>query len=157
MKTRSLLTVILLLASLTGFAQKSLFDKLADAEDISHITVTKSLLKMMPGIVASVNVDGIDVNKLITKLEQIDIFTSENSSTKQLIKKAANELFKSDKSYEILMKVKDKGDDVVFYGQKEGNFFKSLVMFVDNDKESVLIRLLGKFTLEDIQELKKED
>jgi hypothetical protein len=156
MKTKRLFTVLLLLASLQAFAQESLFDKLNEQDDITHITVTKTLLNMMPEMTSSVEMNGLDIKKIITKLEQIDIFVSKTPSTKKEMKKEVAAHFKSDKSYEILMKIKDEKEDVVFYGQKEGTLFKSLVMFVNNENKCVLIRLLGKFTKQDIQRLKKE-
>jgi hypothetical protein len=54
------------------------------------------------------------------------------------------------------MKIKEDGNNVVFYGQKSGNFIQSLVMFVDGDNECVLIRLLGQFTTEDIKKITKQ-
>jgi hypothetical protein len=151
MKTKILIVVAFLFIQWNGFAQDNLFDKLADRDDITQVTVTKALLNMMPGILSSVNVEGIDMKKISLKLEQIDIFTAESKEAKQLIRKTATELFNKDKSYEILMKIKDGNDNVAFYGQKDGNFIKSLIMVSDDDSVCTLIRLLGKFTTEDIK------
>jgi hypothetical protein len=156
MKAKSLFTVLLLLASLQAFAQESLFDKLSEQDDITHITVTKTLLNMMPEMASSVDMNGLDIKKIITKLEQIDIFVSDTPSAKQDMKKEVAAHFKNDKSYEVLMKIKDEKDDIIFYVQKEGALFKSLVMFVNSETEYVLIRLLGKFTKQDLQTLTKE-
>jgi hypothetical protein len=153
MKTKSLLTALLLFTACTGFAQNDLFDKFANHKDITQITLTKALLNMVPGMTSSVEMNGVDLNDIMTKLEQIDIFTSEKNSTKQMMRKEITAHFKKNKSYEVLMKIKDKANDVVFYGQKDGDFIKSLVMFVNGDDKCVLIRLLGKFTTEDIQKI----
>jgi len=156
MKAKSLFTVLLLLASLQAFAQESLFDKLSEQDDITHITVTKTLLNMMPEMTSSVDMNGMDIKKIITKLEQIDVFVSKTLSTRQEMKKEVAAHFKNEKSYEVLMKIKDEKEDVVFYGQKDGALFKSLVMFVNGETECVLIRLLGKFTKQDLETLTKE-
>jgi hypothetical protein len=157
MKTKSLITAILLFVTFTGFAQDKVFDKLVDNKDITQVIVTKALLKMLPSMISSVdmNMNGMDIKSIINKLDQVNIFTSDNSAAKKLMRKEITTHLKNDKSYEILMKIKDKEDDVTFFGQKDGAFIKSLVMFVDggegSNNECVIIQLLGKFTMEDIQ------
>jgi hypothetical protein len=155
MKTKILFTVIALFAVWSGFAQDKLFDKLAEQKSITQVTVTKGLLNMMPNLTSSVDMNGVDIKDIVNKLEQIDIFTSQDSDAKKLIRKEAADHFANNKSYEVLMKIKEEKSNVVFYGQKDGNFFKSLVMFADGDTECVLIRLLGKFTTEDIKKITK--
>jgi hypothetical protein len=151
MKTKILITVIAVFAAWNSFAQDNLFAKLADQKNITQVTVTKGLLNMMPGMLSSVDMNGVNVKNIVNKLDQIDIFTSEDNDGKKLIRKEASEHFKNEKSYEVLMKIKDKESNVVFYGQKDGNFIKSLIMFADGDDGCTLIRLLGKFTTDDIQ------
>ncbi|GHT49225.1 hypothetical protein FACS189440_14560 [Bacteroidia bacterium] len=158
MKTKNLLTVLLLFTAMTGFAQNDfiqndLFNKFADHPDITQVTITKALLNMVPGMTSSVDMNGVDLSDIMNKLEQIDIFTSKENAAKQLMRTNAIDHFKRNKSYEVLMKIKDKENNVVFYGLKDGDFIKSLVMFVDGDDECVLIRLLGKFTTQDIQKI----
>jgi hypothetical protein len=151
MKTKILIVVAFLCIQWNGFAQDNLFNKLADRDDITQVTVTKALLNMMPGILSSMNVEWIDMKKIALGLEQLDIFAAESEGAKQLIRQTANELLKKDKSYEVLMKIKDGNDNVAFYGQKEGTLIKSLIMFSDDNFDCTLIRLLGKFTTEDIK------
>jgi hypothetical protein len=93
------------------------------------------------------------VKNIINKLDQIDIFTSQDDDTRKLMVKEATNYFADNKAYEVLMRVKDKKDNVVFYGQKDGDFFTSLVMFVNNEDNCALIRMLGKFTPQDIQNI----
>jgi cytochrome b involved in lipid metabolism len=153
MKTKSVLTAMLLMTAGTVFAQNDWLDKFAANKDITQVTLTKSLLNMVPGIAASVDMNGVNVRDIITKLEQLDIFTSDSKPAKQLMRKEITAFFKNDKSYEVLMKIKDKEDNVSFYAQKDGNFFKSLIMFVDGDDDCVIIRMLGKFTAQDLQKI----
>lgn len=155
MKTKGMIILVMLFACISGYAQDSLFDKLTDKEDITQVTVTKSLLNLMPSMATSVDMNGVDMKDIVTKLEQIDIFSTKNEKSRSMMRNETNKHFNNNKSYEVLMKVKDEKDNIVFYGQKENNFIKSLIMFVDGDNESVLIRLLGKFTTEDIQNMMK--
>jgi hypothetical protein len=158
MKTKSLITVILLFAAGVCFAQESMFDKLSEQKDITYITITKALLNMLPDVSSSVEVNGVDVKKIADRLDQIDIYTSNSDKAREMMQKEITRHFKDNKSYEVLMKIKDDDDNIIFYGQKAGNFFTSLIMFVNNKSDKcVLIRLSGKFTTKDIQSLTKEN
>jgi hypothetical protein len=112
---------------------------------------------MMPKAGSSVNVNGVDVENIVNKLNRIDIYTSEDADMKKLIVKETTDFFngKGGKDYDILMKVKEEKNNVVFYGKKDGNFFTSLVMVVNGDDNCTLIRMLGKFTPQDIQDFTK--
>jgi hypothetical protein len=151
MKTKNLITVLLLFCSWSSFAQNEWFTKLSDHQDITQITITKALIKMMPEMTSSVN--GVDIEGITGKLDQIDMFMSKNNSAKELMQKEITNFLTSDKSYEVLMKIKDKEDKITFYGKKEGSFINSLIMFTDDGDECVIVRLLGKFTPEDIQKV----
>jgi hypothetical protein len=154
MKTKSIIAgLLLILATGASFAQNDWFAKFADQEDITQITITSALLKMAPSMAASASMNGVNLKNIIDKLEQVDIFTSNTEVSRQKMKKEITTFFKDNKSYEVLMKIKDGSDNVIFYGQKEDDFIKSLVMFVDDPTDCVIIRLLGKFTTEDIRKI----
>jgi hypothetical protein len=156
MKTKSLVTIILLLATGVSFAQEGIFKKFSEQKNITCITITKTLLNMLPDVSSSVEMNGMNIKDITANLEQIDIFTSQDNSARLMMKKETAQHFKNDKSYEVLMKIKDEESNIIFYGQKNDNFFKSLVMLIDEDDEYVLIRLSGKFTTEDIRMLTKK-
>ncbi|GHT07679.1 hypothetical protein FACS189432_00020 [Bacteroidia bacterium] len=153
MKTKILFTVIAVLAAWNGFAQDKLFDKLSNQKNITQVTVSKGLLNLMPDMASSMDMNGVDVKDIVNKLEQIDIFTSQDNEAKKMMRKEATDHFANNKSYEVLMKIKEEKSNVIFYAQKDGNFIKSLVMFSDGELECVLIRLLGKFTTEDVKKV----
>ena len=156
MKRNYLIIVLSLLLVQTGFAQdklSELFSKLDGKDNVTQVTITKAMLNMMPNTSSSINMNGIDVKNIVNKLDQIDIFTSEDADMKKLMVKEATEYFDGNKAYEVLMKVKNKKDNAVFYGQKDGNLYTSLVMFVNNENECALIRMLGKFTPQDVQDI----
>ena len=54
------------------------------------------------------------------------------------------------------MRIKDGKDKVTFYVQQENEHIREMLMFADSDDEFVIIRLKGKFTLEDIQKIAKQ-
>ena len=156
MKRNYLLIVLGLLLVQTSFAQdklSDLFSKLDGKDNVTQVVITKSMLNMMPKTGSSVNMNGVDVKNIVNKLDRIDIYTSDDADMKKMMVKEATDYFSGNKAYEILMKVKDKKDNFVFYGQKDGDFFTSLVMFVNNEEDCTLIRMLGKFTPQDIQDV----
>jgi hypothetical protein len=128
---------------------------------MTAITITKSLLQMMPDIAASVDkaeMNGVDIKKLSAKLDQIDIFASENTASMDRMRKVNAELYDASliihPATEVLMRIKTLESHVVFYGHKDSkDMFKSFVMFVDSDNECVLIHLAGEFTVGDIKQV----
>ena len=152
MKTRSIAAVILLLllTASASFARNDWFDKFSNNEDITLVTITRAMLDLLPSLVPG-EINGINLKNVTSKLEQIDIFTSSKAETVQWMRKELASFFKNNKSYEVLMKIKDGDDDVTFHVQKEGDTIISLIMLVDEGSEHVIIRLLGKFTMADLQ------
>ena len=162
MKRNYLMIVLTLLLTQTGFAQdklSDLFSKLDGKDNVTQVTITKSMLNMMPSASSSVDMDGVDVKSIINKLDQIDVYTSKDADTKKMMIKETTDYFKGDsgKDYDILMKVRDDKNNVVFYGKKEDDLFTSLVMVVTNEEDCSLIRMLGKFTSQDIRNITKQE
>jgi hypothetical protein len=158
MKRNCLIIVLSLLLIQTGCAQdklSGLFTELEEEESVTQVTITKSMLGMMSNIDSPVDMNGIDLKNIITKLDQIDIFTSEDSDMKERIFQDATEILDENKAYEVLMKIKNNKEIIIFYGKKDGDLFTSLVMFADDKKNCTLIRLLGKFSSQDIQNITK--
>uniref|UniRef100_UPI0034D49780 DUF4252 domain-containing protein n=1 Tax=Escherichia coli TaxID=562 RepID=UPI0034D49780 len=48
--------------------------------------------------------------------------------------------------------VKDKSDHITFYAKRnKGDSFKDLIMVINDPNECTIIRIVGTFTMEDIQ------
>ena len=154
MKIKILLIGIILTCSLlTAQAQDSMFDRLSDRDDISTVYISKALLKMMPDTNIGGNIGGTNIKGLANKLEQMEIYSGEGNTANEVIRKEVRALVKS-KSYETLMAIQDKGQNINFYVQKEKNLIKDLVMFINDDKDQcMIIRIMGSFTTEDIQKV----
>ena len=159
MKRNYLIIVLSLLLVQTGFAQDKLaglLNKFYGNENITQVTISKSMLEMIPSLSASANVNGIEIKNILVKIDKIDVFTSGDADAKKMMAKETIKHLNGNKTYEVLMRVKDKKDDVVFYGEKNGDHFSSLVMFVNEEDNCVLVRILGKFTPQDIQDITKK-
>jgi hypothetical protein len=142
----------------TGFTVPSrpsplnpLFDELARTEGVTGITVTKSLLDLLPEINSYVEGSGIDIKKIVAKLDQIDVYSSSNGDAKSKMRVICGGF--TYKGCVVLMRIKNENENVVFYGENENDYFRSIVMFSDNQEECVLIRLTGKFFKDDTKQI----
>ena len=154
MKTKILLIIIAFIASsMVVQAQGNFFEKLSDHDDVTTVYVSKSLLRMVPDM--DVMAD-MDIKSIAGKLEQLEVYNTESKAAMDIIKKEMSKIA-SNKSYEALMTIKDKGDKINFYALKDKDKFKDLIMYVNNPTGCTIIRIVGSFTAEDIQAITKSN
>ena len=150
MTKRYLYTLILLFCANLCFAQNTLFDKYADKENVTFVFITKKMFQMMP----SVNTPGLNLENMKSKIESLHILTSEDKNIKESMKKDFTALMK--KEYEELMRIKDENTKVNFYIKQKGNLISEMVMIADSTEDDfTVMRLLGSFTLKEMQEITK--
>lgn len=148
MKAKILLTIaVLMIGSMAIKAQTNMFDRLSNNKEISTVYISKSLLGMMPNM----DMGGADIKGLANKLEQLEIYSSENSKDASKLMRTEIEAMVRAKTYETLMSIKDKDDNITFYAHKDKDKFKDLIMFINEPNECTIIRIIGNFTAEDIQ------
>lgn len=152
MKTKLIYILALLFFGLNTLqAQEKLFNKLADNDNVSVVYISKALLEMVTDFSASAG--GADIKQLANKLEQIEIYSCDSDSkTMEMMRSEINTLTKN-KIYESLMTIKEKGQNVNFFGHKQNNLFKDLIMYVNEDKSCTIIRMKGSFTSDDIKKV----
>jgi hypothetical protein len=152
MKTKIVITAILLTISfLNAQAQSDMFEKLSNHRDVTSVYISKTLL----GMVSNFNTGGADIRSLAGKLEQIEIYNSNgNREANQIIRDGVDSLTRA-RTYEVLMRVRDgeSNTDIVFYGRKERNHFRDLIMHITLSNNVTIIRIMGNFTAEDIQKV----
>ncbi len=155
MKTKGLFIALMLLISVTAIQAQDntskMFEKFSNNNEITSIFISKAMLGSMSG---DQYVNGIDIKGLKDKLNQIEIYTSENPEACKSFRSEMH-LVQKENSHELLMSIKDKGDNINFYAKKDNDKIKELIMFVDQPKECVIIRILGSFTSEDIEKITK--
>jgi len=151
MKLKGLLMALVFMFSLMAVqAQDKMFEKFSNNKDITTVYISKALLSMVPNVT---DMGGVNVKGLAQKLEKLEVYTSESKGALKLMTSEA-EAMKKNKAYETLMSVKDKEQVVNFYAQKDGNDkFKDLIMFVNEENECTIVRIVGSFTMEDIQKV----
>ena len=162
MKTKNLLLIIVLFTTINGFAQKNIlfreaiFKKL-EHKEISQISIDKSLLHLFPEKLVSNEIMGFKLENFLSKMEQIDIFISQSTEAKQLMKKEISAFFKTyNIAFYVLLRIKDGSENVVFYGKKQGEVITNLLMYVDDEddaEECIFIHIAGQFTSEDLKQM----
>ncbi len=148
MKLKALLIAIaVVVGSVAVQAQEQMFEKFSKNNDISTVFISKALLSMA----GNMDMGGANIKSLSNKLERMEIYSSENKTATALMKVEAGKIA-SDKAFEVLMTVKDKGDHITFYAKRnKGDSFKDLIMVINDTDECTIIRIVGTFTMEDIQ------
>ena len=157
MKTKVFITALVLSANMLGvYSQEDLLSKMFGNQNVTIVTITKALLDVAPALIDN-SVGGFEINKLINKLDQIDICNSENKKACWQMKILVENHIAKNKVYKTLMRIKDKTDDITFYAEKEDKNFKSLIMLVEKAEECTLIRITGNFTAKDIQDVIRKE
>jgi len=128
-----------------------LFDKLADIKGVEVVYISKSLLGMMP----KMNMSGVNIGSVASKLTGLQIFTAEKGGAFKTLKSESGKLVKKGK-YETVMFVKDDDSKTVFYLRKLDDKESELLMITEEPSEISVIRLMGSFTIKDIQGLTKD-
>jgi vacuolar-type H+-ATPase subunit F/Vma7 len=156
MKTKSLLLIIYLLCGSIVYAQSStinkLFDKYENEDDITVVSISKAMFKMIPD-----NVTGdINIKNIVHKIESMRIITSDKTNLKEKMNSEFKSFINNDKDYEELMRVKDGKSNITFNAKKKGDILSELIMLINNEKDFVAIQISGNFTLDDIQDIAKD-
>ena len=125
---------------------ESLFDKLSDTKGVTRVIVSKTLLRM------SGSMDmGFNTKNLSNKLDKIEIYTSENKSAASVMKQEMLK-FNNDPNYEELVNIKEDGETTIIYSKLgDKGLFKETILFTDDGYECSIIRMIGAFSLDDVQ------
>jgi len=152
MKTKLVYIIFTMLITVFSMqAQGKIFDKLADNNNVTAVYISKSLLNMANNL--DLGADGPDFKKLANKLDQIEIYSCDDDLKTISMMKSEIKNFAGFTNLESFMTVKDKGQNVKFFGLKEKGFFKDLIMTIDEPKSVTIIRVKGNFTSSDIQNI----
>ena len=156
MKLKYLLLIICLLSSSIIYSQttfKNLFDKYENEDDVTIVSISKSMFNMIPGNISKSNVD---IQNILPKIESLLLITSKKISIKEKMALEFKSLVEINKNYEELMRIRDGKTNIIFNAKKEGNIVKELIMLINDENDFVAIQILGNFTLEEIQQIAKD-
>ena len=149
---RTLLCIMVAMASLTVSAQVKAFEKYADMKNVSYVYISKYMLGMASKA-SMPSVPGVDTKSLASKLTGIQIISSEEKTARVKLKNDVKDILAHDK-YEVLMQIREDGDKVDIY-HCVGKQQSVVVMLMDEDDSATVMIFSGNFTLDDLMKMTK--
>ncbi|PQL93498.1 DUF4252 domain-containing protein [Apibacter adventoris] len=147
-----LLTLFLLGFIISGYSQDKLFDKFAHKNEVTSISVSKFLLKMIPDF----DKQGIYISKVSDKIESAQMLYTSDKSLAKRMKKQTNK-YATNKDYEaVFNRTHDTFSPSTFIKKDPDNkqYIDQTILFFDKGNHFFLIRIDGdNLTLEDVKNL----
>ena len=150
---RLLIASILLLAVSFVFSQKATLKEYTKNDGVTAVTIPKNMLALFPKN-SNITYGGINVAEFVDKLSDVNVFASRKDDVASKLIKDATEYMKIG-GYDNLVSMKtEKEETINFYIKTTDDYISELVLIVQRQsKESAVMQLMGKFTMEDIQEM----
>ena len=148
---RTLLCILVAMASLTVNAQVKAFEKYADMKNVSYVYISKYMLGMAGKSTPSV--PGVDMKSLVSKLTGLQIISSEEKTARTKLKNDVREILAREK-YEMLMQVREDDSKVDIY-HCVGKQQSVVVMLMNEDDSTTVMVFSGNFTLDDVMKMTK--
>ena len=149
---RTLLCIMVAMASLTVNAQVKAFEKYADMKNVSYVYNSKYMLGMASKA-SMPSVPGVDTKSLASKLTGLQIISSEEKTARVKLKNDVKDILARNK-YEVLMQIREDGDKVDIY-HCVGKQQSVVVMLMDEDDSATVMIFSGNFTLDDVMKMTK--
>lgn len=161
MKKLGILIAFLIVSNLT-FGQ-SAFDSFENERDVTSVVVTKNMFKLLSKMdLNSTDPEAQEYLTMVNDLDNIKIFTTENSAVAKKMNIAVTDYLASSKSLGELMRIKDEGKNIRFYSKegKNDNFVSELLMHldgvIDGKPTTVIMSITGNVDLRKISQLTKD-
>ena len=150
--TRTLLCIMVTMASLAVNAQVKAFEKYADMKNVSYVYISKYMLRMASNS-SMPSVPGVDTKSLASKLTGIQIVSSEEKTARAKLKNDVKDILARDK-YEVLMQIREDDSKVDIY-HCVGKQQSVVVMIMDEDDSATVMIFSGNFTMDDVMKMTK--
>ena len=132
-------------------AIEKFFNQYMDDEAFTVVHVTPKMFQMIAKLDIK-DKDYADAKAVLQDLKGLWILTTEkNAKAPQLYKEASSKI--NTQEYELLMTVRDKGDNVRFWTKESNGIINELLMLVGEPDEFTLISFVGKIDLDKISKL----
>ncbi len=150
---RLLIASVLLLTVSFVFSQKATLKEYTKNDGVTAVTIPKNMLALFPKN-SNITYGGINVAEFVDKLSDVNVFASRKDDVASKLIKDATEYMKIG-GYDNLVSMKtEKEETINFYIKTTDEYISELVLIVQRQsKESAVMQLTGKFTMEDIQEM----
>ena len=141
MKSKNIILILFLFCTSLCFAQDKLFEKYADMDNVTSVFISKKMFES----------GGLNLMNLKGKINNLQIVTSDKQELREQMKKEFGSIIS--RSHEELMRIKDNETHATFHIIQDGDHINEMVMLADTDSDYVVIRITGRFTLQDIQDV----
>ena len=150
-----IITLMLVFGTLFCSAQESFFDRYADWRDIKTVYISKRMLKMVKSYDGEVKVNGMRLGIMNEGLENIQIFSCEVKPAVEMLREETRELVPAN-GYEEIITIRDEGEKVSILFKELKENLSEFVLITDRSNEFNIISIVGKITLQDIQNMMGE-
>lgn len=170
MKNKLIVFVLaIMLLPLTGMAQKNIFEKYSDNNDVTYVNIKPKMFQMIAKM--GINVDDPEAKAYMDMVKSITSFRTIVTDNKAISADISKWVKSRSGGLEELMEVKDDGTEVKFYVKegKDADHVKELLIFVNgidkkiSDKievngkerkiETVVVSMTGNIDLNEISKL----
>ncbi len=154
MKKRGLLLVAAVMMTAMVFGQskdaEQVFKAYAGAGNCTVLTVPKGALRLVASLQED---DEPEVKAFLNSLQSVKIVAAERGMTRDQYAKMLKGL---EGTYEELMTVDKKDEQVKFLMRQEGDVIRELVLLAGEGDEGALIIVKGKIRLDDLMKMKED-
>lgn len=154
--------IALIVAPMVATAQNA-FDSFEDEKDVTSVVVTKNMFKLLSKMdLDSTDPEAKEYLAMVDNLENIKVFTTENSGVASKMDASVAKYIASSKGLGELMRVKDDDKNIKFYSKegKNENFVSELLMHLKGNVEgkemTVIMSITGNIDLKQISKLTSE-
>lgn len=150
----TIIAVLILFTGLISSAQSAqIINKISNMDGVTSVYISKTMLSMFGSNVCT-NVPGVEMSDIVSSLNSIEILNVEERDVIVKVKSLIDKL-PTDKTLEVLAKIKDDGEVVTIYGKPNGVSLSHLVLVVEESDELVIIYMTGDIPLDKISTLSK--
>lgn len=136
------------------------FDSFENEKDVTSVIVTKNMFKLLSKMdLNSKDPEAQAYLQMVDNLENIKIFTTENTAVRKRMDDAVSSYITSSKNLGELMRVNDDGQTIKFYIKegKNDNYVSELLMHltgnVNGKPSTVIMSITGNIDLRQVSKL----
>lgn len=154
MKRKAIILAMAVLLAMSAAAQTTLGQvvKQRQIEGVSTIIMGKSLFRLLgKGSVGVGPMGGVNVDKLVNKLDRIEVISAEKKSAVKELRKLIEPIFKSI-DYDVIIDVAEEKEHTLVAVKEHTDGKNEIVLVSDEGKEINVVVMLGCITLDDLQD-----
>lgn len=144
---KRIIIMLLMLLPATGiYAQEAFAKKIGSIKNVSAISISKTMLSLMPNIKTGNN----NLGNVARKLDRLEILDSEDRRAAALLKQRCLQVIQKE-GFETLMTIDENGEQSDIYMKESGKGKNQYVLISTGKSETSVIVLTGNVTLKEIK------